>query len=183
MKFLLLTLMAVASVASAADIPAGTHLLLRMEHSVNSRTAKVGDGVHLRTSIPLSAGGKILVPIGSYAQGVITDVKHGRPELQIQLMTLMLPSGEVLRVSPKTSSVELETRPVGRPEVGRHAGIAPLALTVAGAIAGGQTGARVGLAVGAAAVVISAIAGHRHEVDLRQGAAVDVVFDRAAVLE
>jgi hypothetical protein len=186
MKFLLpLTLMAVASVGFAADIPAGTHLLLRMEHSVSSGTAKVGDGVHLRTTIPLSAAGKIVIPIGSYAQGEITDIKHGRrgrAELQIQLMTLMLPNGEIFKVSPKTSSVELESRPA-RPEFGRHSGVAPLALTVAGAIAGGQTGARVGLAVGAAAVVISAIAGHRQDVDLRQGAAVDVVFDRPAVLE
>src|SRR5690349_5965160 len=96
---------AVASVASAAEIPAGTHLLLRMEHSVSSRTAKAGDGVHLRTSVPLSAGGRIVVPVGSYAQGVISEVKRGkRGELQIQLVTLMLPSGEVLNVSPKTLS-------------------------------------------------------------------------------
>ena len=185
MKFLPLTLMAVASV-SAADIPAGTHLLLRMEHSVSSRTAKVGDGVHLRTTIPLSADGKIVIPIDSYAQGEITDIKHGRrgrAELQIQLITLMLASGEVFKVSPKTSSVELENRPSARPEFGRHSGITPLALTVAGAIAGGQTGARIGLAGGAAAVLISAIAGHRQDVDLRQGAAVDVVFDTPAVLE
>ena len=184
--FRALAFAAFVSTASAAEIPAGTHLLLRMENSVNSRTAKVGDGVHLRTSIPLSAGGKIVIPIGSYAQGEITDIKHGRrgrAELQIQLVTLMLASGEVFKVSPKTSSVELETRPVARPEFGRYSGTTPLALTVAGAIAGGQTGARVGLAVGAAAVVISAIAGHRQDVDLRQGAAVDVVFDTPAVLE
>ena len=37
--------------------------------------------------------------------------------------------------------------------------------------------------VGAAVVLISAIAGHRHDVELRQGAAVDVVFDGPAVLE
>jgi hypothetical protein len=177
---------AVASTASAAEIPAGTHLLLRMEHSVSTRTAKVGDGVHLRTSIPLSAGGRIVIPIGSYAQGVIAEVQHGRhgkAELQIQLMTLMLPNGEVLNVSPKMSSAELDSRPAARRESGRYSGATPLALAVAGAIAGGPIGARVGLGVGAAALLISAIAGHRQEVELRQGAAVDVVFGRSVTLD
>src|SRR5438876_5262249 len=49
------------STASAAEIPAGTHLLLRMENSVSSRTAKAGDGVYFRTVTPLSAGGRIMV--------------------------------------------------------------------------------------------------------------------------
>jgi len=185
--FLALAVAFVASTASAAEIPAGTHLLLCMEHSVSSRTAKVGDGVHLRTSTPISAGGRIVVPIGSYAQGVIRQVKRGnRAELEIQLETLMLPSGEVFRVSPKTSSLDLEeTRPSEtRREFGTHyPGAAPLTLAAAGAIAGGQIGARAGLAAGVAVVLISAIAAHRHEVELRQGTAVDVVFDKLTVLE
>src|SRR6185503_1981586 len=94
--FRALILTAAVSTAFAAEIPAGTHVLLRMEHSVSSRTAKAGDGVHLRTSVPISAGGRIVVPIGSYAQGVISEVHRGkRPGLQIQLTTLLLPSGEV----------------------------------------------------------------------------------------
>jgi hypothetical protein len=181
MKFLPLALMVVASLGSAADIPAGTHLLLRMEHPVSSRTAKVGDGVHLRTSVPISAGGRIVVPIGSYAQGTVSQVKRGkRAGLQLQLMTLMLPSGEVLTVSPKTSSVEADAiRAAGKPGFGAYAGTGPLGLALGGAIAGGETGARVGLGVGVAVVLVSAIAGHRHDVELRQGAAVDVVFDQA----
>lgn len=146
----------------------------------------MGDGVHLRTSTPLGAGGKVVVPIGSYAQGVITDVKRkGQAELQIQLVTLMLPSGEVFNVSPKTSSIELDKERPGatRREFGRFPGASPLGLTVAGAIAGGQIGARAGLAAGVAVIVISAIAGHHQEAELRQGAAVDVVFDLPAVLE
>ena len=176
--------MAVAPLASAADIPAGTHLLLRMEHSVSSRTAKVGDGVHLRTSVPLSAGGRIVVPVGSYAQGVVSGIRRGRrPQLQIQLVTLMLPGGEVLNVSSKASSGELAPgQPTSRQGVG-GIGTGPLGLAVAGAIAGGQVGARAGLGAGAAVVLISALVGQRHDVELRQGAAVDVVFDSAAALD
>ena len=185
MKFLCaLFLAGILSTASGAEIPAGTHLLLRMEHSVSSRTAKVGDGVHLRTSVPVSAGGRIVVPIGSYAQGVISQVKRGKhSQLEIQLVMLMLPNGEVFQVSPKTSSAESTTSRPPRREFGMYPGAGPLGLAVAGAIAGGQTGARAGLAGGVAVALISAIAGHRQDVELRQGSAVDVVFDRPAVLE
>lgn len=40
-----------ASVAAAAEIPQGAHVLLRMENSVNTRTAKEGDFVYLRTAV------------------------------------------------------------------------------------------------------------------------------------
>jgi len=186
MKALLVLALAVVSTASAAEIPAGTHVLLRMEHSVNSRTAKVGDGVHLRTSVPISAGGRIVVPIGTYAQGVISEVQRGRhSQLQIQLVTLMLPNGEVFHVSPKTSSAESAPNlaAASRPGLGGFPGMGPLGLAAAGAIAGGQIGARAGLGVGAAVVIISAIAGHRQDVELRQGAAVDVVFEQPTVIE
>ena len=177
-----LVLTAVVSTASAAEIPAGTHVLLRMEHSISSRTAKVGDGVHLRTTVPISDGGRIVVPIGSYAQGVVSEVQRGRhPGLRIQLVELMLPTGEVLRVAPKTSSEETIT-PRTSNALPVYPGAGPLGLAVAGAIAGGQIGARAGLGVGAAVVLISAIAGHRHDTELRQGAAVDVVFEGPAVL-
>jgi hypothetical protein len=181
-----LAIVAVASAASAAEIPAGTHLLLRTEHSISSRTAKVGAGVHLRTSTPLSAGGQIVVPVGSYAQGVITDVKRGK--LGIQLVTLTLPSGEVFNISPTTSSIEPENsvvaaqrRGAAKLRVSRGGGV--LALTLTGGIVGGLEGARVGLAAGAAAVLIPAIVGSRKDLELREGTAVDVVFDRTAVLD
>jgi hypothetical protein len=182
------------SAASAAEIPAGTHLLLRMEHSISSRTAKVGDGVHMRTSIPVSVGGRIVIPIGSYAQGVISAVRHskrghGAADLQIQLVTLMLPSGEVLKISPKTTSMEPENAPPtwqnreGRPWSPGIAGASPVGLSVVGLILGGRVGAGVGLAAGAAAAVIPAIAARGKEVELRQGSAVDVVFDQPMVIE
>ena len=183
MRHILALILTTASVATAAEIPAGTHLLLRMEHSVSSRTAKVGDGVHLRTVVPVSAEGRIVVPAGSFAQGVISEVKRGKhSELRIQLMTLMLPGGEVLQVAPKTSSAETIA---GRTSnaIPVYPGAGPLGLAVAGAIAGGQIGARAGLGVGAAMVLISALAGHRQDVELRQGSAVDVVFDQPTVIE
>src|SRR5689334_4068300 len=111
MKVIPIGLIAVAVTASAAEIPANTHVLLRMEHSISSRTANVGDGVHLRTVIPVIANGKIVIPAGSYAQGVVSQVKrsgkgHKNAELQIQLISLISPANEVLAVAPLTTTIE-----------------------------------------------------------------------------
>src|SRR5712691_3761227 len=76
-----------------------------MENSVSTRTARGGDYVYLRTASPISVGGQIVVPVGSYVQGVVTQAKRsgrvaGRAELAIRLETLTLATGAVFRFSP-----------------------------------------------------------------------------------
>ena len=194
-----LIIVVAACASTAAEIPAGTHLLLRMEHSISTSSAKAGDGVHLRTVTPISANGTIIIPVGSYAQGVITDVQRsrrnrGQAELGIQLTTLILTNGKVFQISPKTSSIEPDPAagPAQRSRAARfsppgtfgiHPGGSLLGVALAGAIAGGQTGARIGLGVGVAAAVISEVIARGKEVELRQGMALDVVFDRPATIE
>ena len=74
--------------STAAEIPQGAHVLLRMENSVNTRTAQDGDYVYLRTAIPIAVAGEIAVPAGSYVQGVVTEAKRsGRVKGRAQLAT------------------------------------------------------------------------------------------------
>src|SRR5579862_482573 len=85
--------------AFAADIPAGSHVLLRMVSSVNTRTAKAGDQVYLQTASPIAAGGQILVPVGTYVQGTVAEAKRsgrvkGRAEIALHLDTLTFSSGK-----------------------------------------------------------------------------------------
>ena len=191
--FLLASVAALAPTAFAAEIPAGTRMLLRLEHNISTRTAKTGDGVYLRTVTPLSAGGQIVVPAGSYAQGTVIQTQrsrraHKQGELQIQLVTLLLPSGEVLSASSRTSSIEGED---GAPlahthgaDPFPHSALGPVfGPALAGAIVGGETGARVALGVGAAAIVISAILARGNEVELHTGATIEVVFDGPITLD
>jgi len=189
--FRALAFAAFVSTASAAEIPAGTHLLLRMENSISSRTAKAGDGVYFRTVTPLSAGGKIVVPPGSYAQGIVTRAErgkraHGPAELEIQLVMLMLTNGEVITASSRTTSISSEEASKGQWD----AGVIPpipfksvFGAAAVGAIAGGRTGSGIGMAAVGAVAVISSIVARGHEVELRQGANVDVAFDRPVVFE
>src|SRR5437660_1230803 len=105
------SLLALPLLLSAAEIPPGAHVLLRMENSINTKTAQAGDFVYLRTGSPIAAGGEIVVPVGSYVQGVVTQAKRsgrvaGRAQLAIRLDTLTLSSGKVFKFSPHLSSVD-----------------------------------------------------------------------------
>ena len=100
--------------AVAAEIPQGAHVMLRMENSINTRTAKEGDYVYLRTGTPVSVAGNIALPVGSYVQGVVTNAKRsgrvkGRAELAIRLETITLPSGSVYKFSPTLATVDSGT--------------------------------------------------------------------------
>src|SRR4051812_11521281 len=107
----LAVLFAAALTISAAEIPQGAHCLLRMVNSVSTRTASEGDYVYLRTATPITANGQVLVPEGSYVQAVVSHATRsgrvkGRAELAIRIETLTLPSGRVVKVAPKLSSVD-----------------------------------------------------------------------------
>jgi hypothetical protein len=190
-----------SAVAGSAEIPQGAHVLLRMENSINTRTAREGDYVYLRTANPIAVGAQIVVPEGSYVQGVIVQAKRsgrvtGRAELAIRLETLTLASGKVLKFSPHVTSVEDEDngQKVKRnentiragPSTGKDAKrIAVLAGT--GAALGGLTdqswrGAGIGTGIGAGVGVATVLLTRGKEVQLRRGSTLDVVFDRPVAL-
>ena len=188
--------------AGAAEIPPGAHVLLRMENSINTRTAQQGDYVYLRTASPIGAGGEILVPVGSYVQGVITQAKRsgrvsGRAQLAIRLETLTLASGKSFKFSPHLSAVD--SGDTGQKVVGKE-GVVEQApdhgedakqiaiLAGSGAAVGGLAdrswkGAGIGSGVGSAVGLATVLLTRGKEVELRQGATLDVVFDRAVAIE
>ena len=186
----------------AADIPQGSHVALKLVNSITTRTAREGDYVYMTTATPIAADNHILVPVGSYVQGVVTkSVRSGRisgkAELSIRLETLTFPDGRVLRITPKVTSVDSEGTDQkvqgseGQIQQGSDVGhdaakVATMSGT--GAALGGlstQTwrgagiGAGVGAGVGAAVVMLT----RGREVVLRSGATVDAVFDRAVPVD
>ena len=103
----------VSLLSAANEIPQGSHVLLRMINSVSTRTAREGDYVYLRTATPISAGGSIVVPEGSYVQGVVSHSQRsgrvkGKAELGIRIETMTLPGGQVIKLTPHLSSVDSE---------------------------------------------------------------------------
>jgi hypothetical protein len=188
--------------ALAAEVPQGTHLLLRMVNSINTRTAAEGDQVYLETASPIALNGQIVVPRGSYVQGVITHAKRsgkvaGRAELGIRLETLTLPGGRSMQIAPRLSAVDSENtgQKVDKdedlikqaPDRGKDA--ARIAIWAgSGAAIGGiadrsWTGAGIGGGAGGAVGVATMLLTRGKEVQLRQGSTLDVVFDRPITIQ
>jgi type IV secretion system protein VirB10 len=188
--------------AVAAEIPQGAHVLLRMENSLNTRTAQEGDYVYLRTAVPIATGGQIAVPSGSYVQGVVSDARRsgrvkGRAQLAIRLETLTLATGKVYRFSPHVSAVDagetgqkvvgsentVEQAPGRGQDAGRIAILAGSGAGIGGIADRSWRGAGIGAGVGSAVGLATVLLTRGKEVELRQGSTLDVVFDRPVELE
>jgi hypothetical protein len=188
--------------AVAAEIPQGTHLLLRMVNSVSTRTAQPGDAVFMETASPIAVDGGILVPVHSYVQGVVYSAKRsgrvaGRAELGIRIETLTLPGGKSFKIAPHPASVDSndsDQRVVaqendikqGSSHMQDAARVAILAGS--GAALGGLAdrtfkGAGIGAGAGGAVGLATVLLTRGREVELRQGSTLDVVFDRPVTIE
>jgi hypothetical protein len=197
-----IVILAATSPGRAADIPQGTHVLLRMMNSVTTRTAQVGDYVYMRTATPVTENGLILVPPGSYVQGEVSYVKRsgrvrGRAQLGIRLETLTFPGGRSLRIAPRLDSVAAQgsDQKVERSEntieqgsgVGHDAGqvaiFAGSGAALGAIVERGWSGAGIGAGIGGAVGLATVLLSRGREVDLRQGATMDVVFDRPVTLQ
>jgi type IV secretion system protein VirB10 len=192
---------AASSVSLAADIPQGSHVLLRLENSISTRTAREGDYVYLRTAVPIAANGQIVVPEGSYVQGVVTrSVRSGRvkgrAELAIRIDTMTLPSGKVIKLTPRLSSVDSEgtgqkvdSENGIQQAGGKGADAARVAeLGGTGAAIGGLAtetwrGAGIGAGAGGAVGLATVLLTRGKEVDLHRGSTMDVIFDRAVPVD
>jgi hypothetical protein len=187
---------------AATEIPQGSHALLRMVNSVSTRTAREGDYVYMRTATPIVVNGEIVVPVDSYVQGMVLRAKRsgrvsGRAELAIRIESLTLPSGKVVRVSPRLASVDAEgsdQRVAGKEneikqgsshgaDAGRIATTAGGGAALGGLADRSWTGAGIGAGAGGAVGLATVLLTRGREVELRQGSTVDVVFDRTVSVD
>jgi hypothetical protein len=198
----ILPLLVAALPVLATEIPSGSHMLLRLENSVNTKTAREGDYVYLRTASPIVVNNRIIVPAQSYVQGVVSHTKQsgrvkGRAELSIRLETLTLPAGTVYKISPRLASVDSENtgqQVEGKEneikqggtklkDAGRIAILAGTGAAIGGladrSVSAAGIGAGAGGAVGLATVLLT----RGSEVRLNRGATLDIVFDRPVLLE
>ena len=197
-----LAALATAGFAARVEIPEGTHVLLRMVNSISTRTAQAGDHVYMRTASPISMDGRIVVPVNSYVEGVVTHSQRagrvkGRARLGIRLESLTLPRGTTLKFSPTLASaddnetgqkVEKDENLI-RQGTSRGRDAAQIAiLTGSGAAIGamrdkGAKGAGIGAGIGGVAGLATVLLTRGREVELRSGSSLDVALDRPVTLE
>jgi hypothetical protein len=186
----------------AAEIPQGTHVLLRMVNAVSTRTAREGDHVYLRTASPILVNGQFVVPVESYAEGVVSHSVRsgrvkGRAELGIRIDTFTLPTGKTIRVSPHLSSVdsagteqkveakenEIKQGGTKGTDAERVAVIAAEGGAIGGLADRSWKGAGIGAGAGTAIGLAITLLTRGKEVELLPGSTFDVVFDRPVTID
>jgi hypothetical protein len=193
MRFAIIALLFVPTLIFGAEIPKGTHVLLRMVNSISSKSAHEGDYVYLRTASPIVVGGQIVVPVDAYVQGVVSHVRRsgrvsGRAELGVRIEVLTFPNGTTLKFTPRVEAPDSREGIIKQdPQLLKDAATIAI-LAGAGASIGGiadrsWTGAGIGGAAGSAVGLATVLLTRGKEVELHQGDTFDAVLNRAVVLE
>jgi hypothetical protein len=160
---------------TAAEIPVGTEMDVRLSTQLNSGTAKVEDRFEATTLVDFNAGGRTVVPAGSVMRGVVTSVE---PATRLNRTARLTVSFDQITVGGRaypirgtvTQAIEGEgiRGEVGR--VGTGAGVG----AIIGGILGGFKGALAGILIGAGGTIAAT---EGKEVDLPQGSVLRVRLD------
>jgi hypothetical protein len=89
---------AATSMAGDLVVPANTTIPLELRSRVTSRTAFVGQSVYCDTIYPITVNNRVILPVGTYVKGQVTEVKRpgrvkGRAELGLRFDEITLPNG------------------------------------------------------------------------------------------
>jgi len=178
----------------------GAKVPLSLINSVSTKHSVEGDRVYLETVFPVLVNGRIVVPVGSYVAGTVTQIKKpgrvkGRGELYVRFDSLTLPNGVTRDFHGRIGSmdgnakdeldrVEGKVRSEGNKSGdARSVGEAAAAGASIGVIAGGAAGhygmgAGIGAAAGAAAGMVGVLLSRGPDAVLARGSTLEMVLDR-----
>jgi type IV secretion system protein VirB10 len=187
-------------------VPAGTKVLLQLRSSVNTKSARVGDGVYLSSAFPVVVGNHVMIPSGVFVQGVVDRVVRagrvsGKSQLDMHFTSIIFPNGSVVEIPgvvsglPGASKQDVKNgegtieqdKDKGR-NAGKTAEIAlPTGATV-GSIAGISSGHSLagglgGLGAGLATVGLVTLFTRGADVSIEAGTQVEMVLQRPLILE
>lgn len=79
-------------------MPADTAIPLSLKKTLSSRTAYVGQAVYCETVYPITVGNRIVIPVGTYVKGAVTQVIRpgrvkGKAQIGLRFESLTLPNG------------------------------------------------------------------------------------------
>jgi hypothetical protein len=181
-------------------VPAGTRIPLVLKHAISTKSVRPGDPVYLETSFPVAQNNRILIPAGTYVQGVVDSVKRpgrvkGRAELLMHFTTLIYPNGytvtfpgavegvpgaDTSKVKDQEGTIQAES------QKGKDATtIAQTTGTGAavGALAAGGKGAGIGAGAGGVVGLATVLLSRGQDVRMEAGSTVEMELQRALILE
>jgi hypothetical protein len=133
-------------------VPADTVVAVVLDQSISSKTSRSGDKFSATVESPIEIEGKVAIPKGARAQGVVRDAKaagrfKGGAALVLELTSIEV-NGKDHEV--QTSSAMMSSKGKGKRTAVMVGGGAAGGAAI-GAVAGGGKGAAIGALIGAAA--------------------------------
>jgi hypothetical protein len=187
-------------VVKQITVPAGTQVLLHLRSPIDTKTAKVGDGVYCQTSFPITQNNVAVIPAGTYVKGKIAQVKRagkikGRAEILFNFTTMIFPNGYTIDLpgalenapgSRNSTVADKEGTVRADSQKGKDAGtVAKTGATgaVIGAVAGGGKGAGIGGLAGAAVGLGQVLFTRGQDVRIDQDTALEMVLERPLTVD
>jgi type IV secretion system protein VirB10 len=180
-------------------VPSGSRVALTLRNNLDTKHAHEGDHVYLEVSVPVYIHGRIVIPRGSFVNGLITQSKpasgvKGKGQLFIRFETLTLPNGVTRDFRSRIGSADSGRGQVDSQEgsvtgerdgsgdaravaigTGVGAGVGGIAGSAAGHPLGGVG---IGAAAGAVVGLASVLHDKRADVTLPRGAMIEMILDR-----
>ena len=188
-------------------VPAGTRVLLQLRSSINTASAKTGDGVYLASTFPVVVGNRVMIPAGVYVQGVVDRVARagrvrGRAQLDMHFTAIIFPNGTVVEIPGLVNSLPGAKRQTVKDDgegtieqagdKGRNAGeVAKIAIPTGGTVGsiGGLgaghpiAGGIAGIGAGLAAAGLTTLFTRGADVNIESGTQVEMILQRPLLLE
>jgi hypothetical protein len=182
-------------------VPAGTQVLLHLLSPIDTKSAKVGDGVYCETSFPVTQDNVAVIPARTYVKGKIAEVKRagrikGRAEILFHFNTLIFPNGYTIElpgalentpgarnstVADKEGTVQANGQKAKDTGTVAKAGATG---AVVGAVATGSgKGAGIGGLAGAAVGLGQVLFTRGQDVRIDQGTALEMVLQRPLTVD
>lgn len=179
------------------NVNSGHVIRVRMNQTITSESARVGDQFTTTVVDPVYAGGVEVIPAGSSITGRVVSVNRASRKskagtLGVHFVSLRIPTGiartingDLTDVSTENVSADNEGEVSGRSATKRNVvfiggGAATGALI--GAIAGGGKGAGIGAGIGAGLGVAGAFFSKGHEAVVKSGTEFGVVLNQIVSL-
>lgn len=175
----------VGPVYATYTLPRNQYFRLRMNQTLNSRVARVGDRFQTTVVTPVYASGVEVVPAGSVVEGRVTSVSPARTrgregQIGLQFDAVVLPDGTKVGLDgsltelqdARAGTVDAENEVSGNSSEKRNIGYiggGTVGGAVLGGAIGGGKGAGIGAIIGAGAGVAGVMLQKGNEAELRSG--------------
>jgi type IV secretion system protein VirB10 len=177
-------------------------VLLQLKNTIDTKSARTGDGVYCQTTFPIVIDNITVIPPGTYVKGEIARVQRagrmsGRAEVLLHFNTVIFPSGYTvdmpgaLHGDPGTAHAKTDEEGAVKSDghdklkkVPEAAGKGALYGSLGGTIASGTlNGARIGGGIGAAVGLASVLLTRGPDVRIEPGAALTMRLERPMIVD